>query len=272
MKNLKFWLTIVVISPFMALNAQIEDEFGNGSEDPFGDFGVDDGFGDDGIVDSTTENSPTTTEEVLKDTSDNTIVYAAISADAMNVLYVGLDNPLSIAVSGVDPKDLIVTLDQEDAGIELIGSNGKYSVHLTSNRRRQVGINVSAKQKDGSVKQIGKKIFRTKRVPIPRFAFGPIVNWSEPIVASSLRSVPLVSTYIDGFVYEGISYKVVAYEFELRRGEATKRVMVNGNSTSPIKQYLNNAKRGDIISFFNIQAKGPDGRIVVLDNVTAKIK
>lgn len=48
MKNLKFWLTIVVILPLMALNAQVEDELGNGSEDPFGDFG-DDGFGADEI-------------------------------------------------------------------------------------------------------------------------------------------------------------------------------------------------------------------------------
>jgi len=65
---------------------------------------------------------------------------------------------------------------------------------------------------------------------------------------------------------------VVAYEFELRRGGGTKQARVSGNSTAQIKQYLSMAKRGDVISFFNIQAKRPGGRIVVLDNVTAKIK
>lgn len=198
---------------------------------------------------------------------------AAIAADAMNVLYEELDNPLTVSVGGVDPKNVIVSLVGAKPGIRLTGSGGKYTVKVARNYRRNkvVTVSVAAKLPEG-IKQMGVKKFRIKNIPTPRFTLGPIVSWSQPINAGSIKNVPLVTAYLDGFAYENISYKVVAYEFELRRGGGTKQARVSGNSTSQIKQYLGMAKRGDVISFFNIQAKRPGGRIVVLDNVTAKIK
>jgi len=198
---------------------------------------------------------------------------AAIAADAMNVLYEELDNPLSVSVGGVDPKNVIVSLVGAKPGIRLTGSGGKYTVKVARNYRinKVVTVSVAAKLPEG-IKQMGVKKFRIKNIPTPRFTLGPIVSWSQPINAGSIKNVPLVTAYLDGFAYENISYKVVAYEFELRRGGGTKQARVSGNSTSQIKQYLRMAKRGDVISFFNIQAKRPGGRIVVLDNVTAKIK
>ena len=198
---------------------------------------------------------------------------AAIAADAMNVLYEELDNPLSVSVGGVDPKNVIVSLVGAKSGIRLTGSGGKYTVKVARNYRinKVVTVSVAAKLPEG-IKQMGVKKFRIKNIPTPRFTLGPIVSWSQPINAGSIKNVPLVTAYLDGFAYENISYKVVAYEFELRRGGGTKQARVSGNSTSQIKQYLRMAKRGDVISFFNIQAKRPGGRIVVLDNVTAKIK
>ncbi len=198
---------------------------------------------------------------------------AAIAADAMNVLYEELDNPLSVSVGGVDPKNVIVSLVGAKAGIQLTGSGGKYTVKVARNYRRnkEVTVSVSAKLPEG-IKQMGVKKFRIKNIPTPRFTLGPVVSWSEPIDAGSIKNVPMVTAYLDGFAYENIAFNVVSYEFELRRGGGTKQARVSGNSTAQIKQYLGMAKRGDVISFFNIQAKRPGGRVVVLDNVTAKIK
>ena len=244
----KIQLTTIFLCAVFTVNAQFED----------------DGFGDA----STSSNANDTIEE----TTHESPYFASISADALNVVYVGLNNPISVAVGGIDPENIIVELEGSNSGIELIGSNGRYSIKCSSSaaRHKEITIKVTAKLAEGVI-NIGSKKFRIKRIPRPRFVIGPVVSWKEPIEAGILRNVPLVSAYLDGFVYEGVKFKIVSYEFEIRRGEKTIRINVAGNSTQTIKEYLEKSRRGDIISFFNIIAEGPSGKIV-LDNVTASLK
>lgn len=51
---------------------------------------------------------------------------AVVSADKMNVFYVGIDNPFSIAVPGYNSNDLIVTCNKGS----IKGSNSKYIYHI----------------------------------------------------------------------------------------------------------------------------------------------
>jgi len=119
---------------------------------------------------------------------------------------------------------------------------------------------------------MGTKKFRIKKVPNPRFTLGPVTSWSQPIPAGDIKNVPVVSAYLDGFAYEDVAYKVVSYEFELRRGGGVKRARGTGQSTGPIAQYLKMLKRGDQISFFNIMVQRPGAKATPIDNVTAKIR
>lgn len=254
----KIQLTIILLCAAFAVNAQFED----------------DGFGDA----SKSSNSIDTEEEPAQsDSSSNmnleSTYFASISADALNVVYVGLNNPISVAVGGIDPENIIVELEGSNSGIELIGSNGRYSIKCSSSaaRHKEITIKVTAKLAEGVI-NIGSKKFRIKRVPRPRFVLGPVVSWNAPIEAGILRNVPVVTAYLDGFTYEGVKFKIVSYEFQISRDGETKRARVYGNSTEQIKKYLEDSRRGDIISFYNIQAKGPSGSIVFLDDVMTTVK
>jgi hypothetical protein len=51
----------------------------------------------------------------------------AMELPKMNVLYIGIDNPLKIAVSGIDDSELDVSIDNG----QITGKNGEYSIFVT---------------------------------------------------------------------------------------------------------------------------------------------
>ncbi|MBP7260868.1 MAG: gliding motility protein GldM, partial [Bacteroidia bacterium] len=112
---------------------------------------------------------------------------ATISADKMNVLYVGLENPVSVSVPGTSPDQLIVTAS---GGAKLSGSKGKYNISLSPGGAREVEISASIKSKDGSVKKIESKKYRVKDVPSPTPMIGAISNPTAS--ASEIKAAPVV--------------------------------------------------------------------------------
>jgi hypothetical protein len=92
---------------------------------------------------------------------------AAIALDKMNVLYIGVDNPVTIAVEGIPSDKLIVYM--ENGSIR--GSNGKYIAKVTSTGTAT--INVATIKNDKKV-LLSTQTFRVKRIPDP-------VNGQVPI-------------------------------------------------------------------------------------------
>jgi gliding motility-associated protein GldM len=81
-----------------------------------------------------------------------------VSADKMNVFYIGVDNPVSIAAAGVSSNELRVSAN--GAGISLRGGNGKYTA--TVSQPGEATINVS-----GGGLTNSRFMFRAKRIPEP---------------------------------------------------------------------------------------------------------
>lgn len=83
-------------------------------------------------------------------------VITAMELPKMNVLFIGIDNPLKIAVSGIDNSELEVTIDNG----EIKGENGEYNINV-----RKPGTSVVTVSYKGEV--IQKTEFRVKRIPDP---------------------------------------------------------------------------------------------------------
>src|SRR5664279_4244911 len=77
----------------------------------------------------------------------------SISADRNNILYVGLDNPLTIAVENYPSNSIIVETD--NGTIE--GSSGKYI--FRANKRGKADV-ILYKRIKGQTKEIGRDEFR----------------------------------------------------------------------------------------------------------------
>ena len=79
----------------------------------------------------------------------------AVSADRNNILYLDMDNPITIAAENSTSQSLVVNIDNG----EISGQNGLYNC-----RPKSIGpaiITVSIKQ-DGKLKLIATKTFRAK--------------------------------------------------------------------------------------------------------------
>lgn len=97
---------------------------------------------------------------------DDTFPRVAIEAVKMNVLYIGVDNPLRIAAAGVPSKALQVQL-LGDGTID--GGDGNYIVRPTT--PGEVTVRVSRKV-SGKLQLIVDQKYRVKRIPDPSASLG----------------------------------------------------------------------------------------------------
>lgn len=182
---------------------------------------------------------------------------AIISADKMNVVYQGLDNPISISVPGFEPDKIIASMTPGDAGKLVKKGDGKYIAKITRRKRDGVNINVSVNLPGGKSKRMGSANFRTMKVPSPTASLNG--NQGPNITTGELGAVRIVSVTLENFVFEGIRYKVSQFDYiykptrgQLQRGTAQGQA-IPGN----LKAQFSGAKRGDLLIISGIKAKAP---------------
>lgn len=90
--------------------------------------------------------------------------FSAIGADNMNVMYVGVDNPVSASAAGFAPTDLSINISGCGAKIKQL-SAGKYVINATSTGTCL--MTVMAKTAQGLKQQGPPKVFRVKAIPPP---------------------------------------------------------------------------------------------------------
>jgi gliding motility-associated protein GldM len=177
---------------------------------------------------------------------------ATISAEKMNMLYIGLDNPLSISVPGFSPSDVIVS----GKGVRLTGSGGK-RIAKVSRGVREATVSVAVKMKDGSTRSMGATTFRVRPVPKPEGQLGALPNDGIPKPKAQLvaqRSV--IATMGPSFAYD-LKWSVLEYKFIYipRRQDARILSGRGGALTPQMTAILRNCRRGDRISIESIKAK-----------------
>ena len=193
---------------------------------------------------------------------------ATVSADLMNVLYAGYDNPMSVSVPGVSTSQLQVSMS--GGGLTPKG-DGKFIARPT-----QVGgeavITVAAKT-EGRVQEMGKFTFRVRKLPDPtafiaysdgqggenRFKGGKIskqvlmsVNTLGAAVDDGLLNIPFRVT----------GFETVSYD---RMGNAFPVVSESADFTDRQKSMIRGLTRGKRFFITRIKAIGPDGVERTLD-------
>jgi len=168
---------------------------------------------------------------------------AVVSADKMNVVYRGLDNPISVSLPGVSDNNIRVSA----IGGKLTGNNGKYMIKPGA--AKTVTVNVSAQLSSGK-KVSSKAIFRVKDIPaaqgVIRGEFGKI-----SLPGSSVANISLGAGLPD-FLFD---LKLVVTGFKVSvSGEFA--VEVKGAIMSlAAKNLVSKARKGDLISIYAIKAK-----------------
>ena len=180
-------------------------------------------------------------------------VQTAIELEKLNVLYVGIENPIKI-----------VCTEKFDS---ITYNNGKIITTRTNMPSNYLDCllfpitnNESIVNLYSSGKCISTKIFRTKRIPVPEIKIAGIYN-PEKIKKSILTSIEAIDAGIPGFDFN-ISFQIIQIEFLGKSKDKIYEYNLIGNSiNSLIKDFLCNL---DINSklFMDFKIKGPDGRII----------
>lgn len=178
---------------------------------------------------------------------------AVISPTALNVLYRGLENPISVSVPGVKPEDLIVSCD----GCNLSGSRGSYVAKVSGGGGVKATIRVSAKNAQGKTLSLGSQEFRLKRVPPPTALINGKVDGR--VTKGSLMSSQGIRADMGDFLFD-VRYLVTGYTVRAQDGQYAKTIQVDGYAfTQEVKDLIQRMRPGNDVSFTNIKAKGPDG-------------
>lgn len=163
---------------------------------------------------------------------------AMLSADKMNVLYRGLDNPISGSILGVDNKKLSLNA----AGARVTGSSGKWIV--TPGGGETVNLTIAGSGPKGSQSQVFP--FRIKNVPAPQ---GQIRGKNVVSMPGSSIENQIVTATIPDFDFP-VTFTVTAFKFKVAGRAAT---YVSGNNLSSVGTYTNNLRSGDNAYIFDIE-------------------
>jgi gliding motility-associated protein GldM len=166
---------------------------------------------------------------------------ATISADKMNVVYRGVDNPMTITFAGVSDNNV----NANASGLTKSSGMGKYTMKPGSGT--EVVINVSAKLPDGKVVN-DKKVFRIKGLPAPT---GKIRGESSATGNVGNLAVCEISAKMEDFDFP-VDVNVTEFTIKVP-GQPTIKVS-GSRMDGRAKDAISRAKRGDVVVIDNIKA------------------
>lgn len=167
---------------------------------------------------------------------------AVISADKMNVVYRGVQNPMTISMAGVTDNNITANAP----GLRRT-TGSSYMMDVTSVQGREVTINVSGTI-DGT-SYPSRATFRIKDIPRPVGT----VRGEDGLIKMQRNALEIstIGAIIPDFDFE-IGLNVTGFKFNVP-GQPT--VIVNGSRLNDAAQNaLRRAKRGETVQIFDITA------------------
>lgn len=194
----------------------------------------------------------------------------AVAAEKMNVIYIGVDNPVSVSAAGVSPTDLLVNVSGCGA-TKTGGAGGKFVFRATSPGTMQVSV--SAKTKDGTKPQGKPTPFRVKKIPDPTPKLGGrLVQGICDFKKIELASIAGVGAEVPGFDFD-VKFPVMSFVFSANVKGNLKEYTCSGPNLSPeAKQVLQTLGIGGKAYFEDIKVKAPDGSIRKIATASLKVK
>lgn len=177
-----------------------------------------------------------------------------VSATNMNVMYMGIENPISVSVPGIPNERLRVSIS---AGILIPKGNGQYTV--TNVKGTKAVVSVVAEMEDGQTRNMGQIEFRVKPLPKPTPKLGELTGSGGKMTKEKLASQQGLSVLYENFEFP-VKGSVNSYEITiLTRG--TPQTFKSNGAYMPdaARELIKRLNRNDKVYFEGIKAQGPDG-------------
>ncbi|MCU0380025.1 MAG: gliding motility protein GldM [Chitinophagaceae bacterium] len=180
----------------------------------------------------------------------------AVSADKMNVLYIGVDNPLTITAGAGSEK---VTAAFSGGSISK-ASGSKYIARPSAGSSGEHTVTVLVEGKAA-----GKVMFRVKQLPNPAAYVGNLKPGAVP--SASFKAMGGVIAKLEDSEFDApfevVSYKVGAVAPDMpdfNQSENSGARWTGGAAT-----LIGKLKPGALVAITDIRVKGPDGKVRTLN-------
>lgn len=185
---------------------------------------------------------------------------AVVSPDKMNVLYIGVPNPVSVSAPGIAKKDLKVSM----SGGTITPSGNGYTAMVTA--PGTATVNVSGEVSKGRVMALGSTVFRVKRIPDPKPEFAGKSGGTT--TSANLKSQDALFAKLENFEFDA-RFNVTRFTLVVMKPrQDVLSFSASGNQlTSAMHTALNGISPGSRIVFQDIIAVGPDGTQRGLDPI-----
>lgn len=186
-----------------------------------------------------------------------------VSPTAMNVFYRGLENPVEVSVPGVPTDKLEIAISNANKS----GSNGNFMVKPGKSQTCEVSVSAEI---NGKKQNFGKKEFRVKNVPDPKPYFAGKTG-STNISRKDLISAPGVIAKMENFEFD-LRFNIVSYVVSATvKGKVAEQTCTGPALTGNAKTIIKELKPGQKLYIEKIKAKGPDGSIRDIGNISLTV-
>jgi len=172
---------------------------------------------------------------------------AAVMLDAMNVFYMGIDNPVTIG----SPKGWDKTTVSMSSNGTISGSGSKRTVKVNSLGPASITVNV-----EGSAPS--KFDFRVRRIPNPTFKVG---SGKARVPAVEFKSQQFCRADLGEDFLFNLKFTVVSATvyFSGANFPSTQQGTISNGNLSNVRALIDRCGPGSSVTFVNIKVQGPDG-------------
>ena len=196
-----------------------------------------------------------------------------VSPTAMNILYLGLDNPIDISVPGVTPGNIRASINHGTLarGRVKYGNRTYPGSWVAKPRagRQEVVVSVTSVKEDGSMQRHGNITFRVRRPPPP---VAKIAGKKQGAISmQELTGQVGLAAEVENFEFD-IKYQVTSFKVGVfSRGLLAEEASNSYRLTPGQKNLLGQLRRGAQVQFTEIKAVGPTGETMQLPPIVLKI-
>lgn len=188
---------------------------------------------------------------------------ASLQLDKMNVMYIGVENPLTLSASGYNIEDVKLNMPWAK-----LTSTGKGTYSAVVDKQGTFDYSIDAASRGGAT---GGKIsagkIRVKYIPPPTATFGGLTGGK--MESAKAKAQQGLVAKLENFDFD-TRFIVTSFRFAYvpRNGEYQESENNGAMFTPAVKAIMNRSRPGDKWIFENVKAKGPDGRIVPINSIT----
>ena len=189
----------------------------------------------------------------------------SIANERMNIFYIGVDNPISIAAEGIALKNLIIKSTNGEVTKDFSG------IYLF--RPKSVGPSeiILYSKVNGKLKEFGRSHFRSKHLPLPTFRIGSNKNVMSK---SEMAAQEYVRADLENFDFD-IKFTVDSFKVCIFSSDTCKYSITRnfGNKLNEeIKFQFKQLKDSDVVVFKDIFIKQPDGSSTLIEPLIITIR